>query len=456
MPTFLKKLLKVILYIMVSLLVLAVSLISTIDRTPFRESEAYKETFEAIRQTDFNAQQSDSVLYAGWAKESIMPSEPQPLAGYGWRGYYEEVYDSLFVRSMVFQQGDAEAVVVSIDLMVFPPDVIRRVNKQLGEIGLSSEQIYYSAIHTHNGFGGWDNSLIGQAMTGLFEEELSQFLADKVFLSISNAKQRKKLVHLNYGKVKAEEYVNNRLSGEGVKDEHIRYIEVVQEGGQTAVVTSYAAHPTSVSKKILSITRDYPGTMVDKLEASSDYDFAIFCAGMVGSHSPNYSIAENFELVDTMGNALADTLLNNNSHVILAQKSPLLIRKIPIALGDSQFRISDNLRLRPWVFDWLTGGLNAYISVLRLGNILMIGFPADFSGEIALSHQLEEEAHKNNLSLFVSCFNGAYIGYIIPDKYYDTVKKHETREMNWIGPYKGSFFAEVTKEIIYKSSVRSQ
>jgi len=41
----------------------------------------------------------------------------------------------------------------------------------------------------------------------------------------------------------------------------------------------------------------------------------------------------------------------------------------------------------------------------------------------------------------VTSFNGGYIGYITPLKYYD-VDHYETRLMNWYGPGSGEYMQE--------------
>ncbi|MNF00811.1 hypothetical protein D3C80_1996990 [compost metagenome] len=53
--------------------------------------------------------------------------------------------------------------------------------------------------------------------------------------------------------------------------------------------------------------------------------------------------------------------------------------------------------------------------------------------------------------LFITSFNGAYVGYITPDVYYDSVRS-ETREMNWFGPYNGRYFKEVVNGMLTKTA----
>ena len=83
--------------------------------------------------------------------------------------------------------------------------------------------------------------------------------------------------------------------------------------------------------------------------------------------------------------------------------------------------------------------------MLQLGNILLIGTPCDFSGELAVP--LYEFARQRGLELIITSFNGGYIGYITDDKWYD-LEKYETKTMNWYGPGNGRYFTEIIKKLI--------
>ncbi len=52
-------------------------------------------------------------------------------------------------------------------------------------------------------------------------------------------------------------------------------------------------------------------------------------------------------------------------------------------------------------------------------------------------------------NLVVTSFNGGYIGYITPDKYYD-LKRYETRDMNLFGPYNGAYLSEMMQLLLQK------
>jgi len=101
--------------------------------------------------------------------------------------------------------------------------------------------------------------------------------------------------------------------------------------------------------------------------------------------------------------------------------------------------------LRPYLFKWAFGNYPHYVSVMVLGETLLIGMPCDFSGELAVP--LYEKARALGYQLIITSFNGDYAGYVIKDEWYD-LPKYEARTMSWYGPYAGQYFTEIINRII--------
>ena len=126
---------------------------------------------------------------------------------------------------------------------------------------------------------------------------------------------------------------------------------------------------------------------------------------------------------------------------------------VPITFGPAQLRIGKDWKVRNWAFRSVLGGLEGELTYLRIGNILMIGTPCDFSGEISVNEKLSEYAKSKGLNLIITSFNGNYVGYITHDGHYDSINRTEIREMNWVGPYYGQYFAEMINRLVDKSIV---
>lgn len=175
-------------------------------------------------------------------------------------------------------------------------------------------------------------------------------------------------------------------------------------------------------------------------------DFAMYMAGMVASHRVDYvrGPKKNFELIE----GYAQELCQRIEKATLSQPVDSLTLEMSvfsIPFGDPQFRISKNWRLRPWLFNALVDPLAGNVNFLRLGDISLVGMPCDFSGELHLKYLNQE---KN--PLFVTSFNGNYIGYITLDDRYDVSSNAEVRNLNWVGPYYGEYFSEMILKIIHR------
>ena len=85
-----------------------------------------------------------------------------------------------------------------------------------------------------------------------------------------------------------------------------------------------------------------------------------------------------------------------------------------------------------------------FLQGLRLGDALWLSTPCDFSGELALS--LKAAATEHRLATVVTSFNGDYMGYVIPAKYY-ALDGYEPRTMSFFGPQLPECFMAVLGEL---------
>ncbi|ANQ50562.2 hypothetical protein MY04_3197 [Flammeovirga sp. MY04] len=436
------------------LIIIALVLIGRIDRTPIHSTQEYKVTMDNVHETVKKINKvipSQDTLLIGWSSECIIPKgEPLPLAGYGFRGPYRMVRDSLYARAFSFDDGIRESIVLTLDLMIFPIEVRKRLEKKLNTIGLTTEDVMFSATHTHNGIGGFDPSAIGNAAMGLFSEVGTNKITEASFKAIVEARKHKSKGRVGFLKSESAEWVNNRIVHNGRKENSIRGIKITREDGKSAAIVTYNAHPTNIEMNYWILSRDYPGAWVSYLEASDKIDFAAFCAGMVASHgpaNPNHN-HDCFSRLENMGKVLSDSILNIWDKTPTQAVVNTIIQKTPIDFRPSQVRIEKHLKVRDWVFRSASGGLEGDITLLKLGNINWFASPSDISGEIAIDYEYDKLVKQKNEHFMMTSFNGNYVGYITCDAYYDTLESFEIREMNWVGPEYGAYFGDIIKELI--------
>jgi len=439
-----------ILILLLTVISFAIWTIRPINRQPITDSRFYKATIHTLDTLHMASYPSERRLRFGWSRQNIMPGFITPMAGYKLRDHYESVHDSLFVNCIVIDNGNATVALLSFDLLIVPPLLKEKIENEIKDKSLPVQFAYYSASHTHNGIGGWDNSTGGQLMTGDFDQKILDHLIRQTTVAIESALAHLESGKIYYDEVNAEAFVRNRLNFNSSKDGSLKRIEFLTESGKKGALVSFSAHATNINSKSRTISNDYPGRLRKQLE-SEKYDFVMFMAGTVGSHSTDYKESgEGFDYIDNYTNDLTKTILADTGQILVGDSLTLKFGIIPVELGPSQMRISDNLRLSSSIFNDLFSRLNGNIRYLKIGQLVLLGMPCDFSGEILVENNLYDLASQNDEELMITSFNGQYIGYITEDHHYDTSRRSEVRNMNWIGPNFGAYYSEIVKKVIEK------
>lgn len=429
------------------ILLILIAFIDKLDRTPYQKMGYYKDWKAKIAELELASSIETDSLLVGWAKVNITPDNPIPLAGYGKRkgAKYLNVHDSIYVRTLFLENHGQKAAIVSADLLIIPPTVSKIVNLRLSEIGLHENQIYYGATHSHSSIGSWYNTMVGNLFAGAYDPKTESLIADGIIESIKLAQVKTEKASVTFEKDFDNKDIINRLIDGGKVEPFIRILSF-KTAHQKAILSTYSAHSTILNAATLSLSRDFPGVLVDSLEKNSA-DFAMYLAGTVGSMGPIEKGKTDFDEVNNQALGVLHQLLSENEFESLSENPSILSFQLPIPLRKASPRISKNLALRPWVFNWLFGKSPAYAKVLKIGNNLLVGLPCDFSGE--LMEELDAYATMKGLNLIITSFNGTYAGYITADEHFD-FEAYETITMNWFGPYNGNYFSEIVKDIIDK------
>ncbi len=436
-------------YIIAGMLFICQScLVQRPDDTPFRQTDYYRKTRQSITHYSVSPYTPDT-LQVGWAKVSITPAQPVPLAGYGKRKgkKYTQVHDSVFVRAFVFQSGVRKAAFVTADLLIMPMSVTERLGQILPSHGYNLQNTYLTATHSHYSIGGWGKKPAGRVMAGKYSQRLVNYIADAISKAIIQAEANIAPARMKYQQISASEFVYNRLVGEqGATDGYIRLLQFRKDTGDKALLCTYTAHPTSITSQDLQLTAEYPGVLVKLLEQRLGFKMVAFGAGAVGSHGPRAPGAE-YDKVNKLANGLAALVQKNLTDDSLQYQTELQSAHFPFFLNKAQWRLSDRWQIRSWLFYGVFGKYPAGISTLKLGSTVMVGTPCDFSGELV--PELTAAANSQQLDLLVTSFNGGYIGYVTPERYF-SLKKYETRDMNFFGRYTGTYMQEIIKYVILR------
>ena len=432
-----------------TLLLLAIAMLKPIDQRKIVEYQTVTSTLAKLDSLTIDQWSAGGVLEASWAVANIMPERAINMAGYGPRGPYNAVLDSLKARIVLFDNGGIKAVIICVDVLMFPRALKEKLEKRLPTLGFQPMQISFTATHTHHGFGNWESSPAGSFAFGTYEETLVDHMANRIIEATEAAAEKKAPITICFQKIDAGNMVANRLAPEsGAEDPYLRIVHLKKNNGERGMLVSFAGHATNLDADVWEVSRDYPGVLVDLLEQEPHIDFAMFAAGMVGSHNIDSGLSKGHNRIITIGKHLAALILNDSTERTYNIPSKIGSADVDIALPASQLRLTGSIALRDWVFKAAFKPLEAHIRLLQIGDILFIGMPCDYSGELAANNHLDTYAARHNKKLFITSFNGNYVGYITEDAHYYTSDHDEVRVMNWVGPGMGAYFTTAVRKII--------
>ena len=147
-----------------------------------------------------------------------------------------------------------------------------------------------------------------------------------------------------------------------------------------------------------------------------------------------------------MGEALAERTVELLGTVTATNRLAMAFETLTVDLPPLQPRVSDGVRLRSWVSGRLLPvRADTALQAFRLGDRVWLSTPCDYSGEMALD--LKEAARAAGLRAVVTSFNGDYVGYVVPSKYYH-IDGYETRTMAFFGPQLPDYFDELLKGLV--------
>jgi hypothetical protein len=432
----------------------------SVVRTPYFKTGYYQKTVSRLDSIKSDLSCVNDSFYAGFARVSITPDlnnivenseegrlNKVPLAGFGQRKGKPAtgVHDSIFIKAVALKSGTQTLVIVSADLLIMPPNIIDSVTSLLSKEGLQRNQLFYSATHSHSSIGGWAYGLIGKQFAGKENINLEKWLIRQIKEAVLNAISDLHPARIGSGSFDASPYTRNRLTGKtGKKNDEFNFIVLEQTGQRKAIIGTFSAHATALGDKNMQLSADYPGYWERKTENTAA-DLAMFCGGSMGSQSP-VGQGSGFESAKYIGEALADSLSAHLEKVTMNEKLILSALSLKILLPEYHFRLTTNINLSSGLSNKLMElPKNVYMQTLRINNLIWIFTPGDFSGESAL--QIKNLLAAKGYDAIVSSFNGSYVGYIIPGKYF-YLDHYESKLMGWFGPTMGDYSMDLIDQMI--------
>jgi neutral ceramidase len=229
-----------------------------------------------------------SPLKAGAAKVDVTPAASDLPKN------YEGIYDHLYSRAIVLDNGSTSAALITVDAGGVPDQVWKGVSEQVEKtLGIPARNLLLTATHTHSAPGQTGPDYIR-----------------KIVESVKLAKEHLTPARLGYGTGLSYINVNRNIidpktrrwwegpNYDGPSDKTVAVVAFETVAGEPiAVYYNYAMHAVTVGQ-LDQVSADAPGTTSKYIEDSYDGKVvALWSSGAAGDQNPIY-FQQTFDLRD--------------------------------------------------------------------------------------------------------------------------------------------------------------
>ena len=222
------------------------------------------------------------MLKAGVAQTCLTPFWGVELTGWG---YYIErrwrrIHDDLHATALVVDDGNCQAVLVTLDLMVIDAAFTRLTRDRItGVTGIPPEAILLTCSHSHNAPAAGGLLGVGEC-DPVYEDWASRQAATAAILAWQNRQDA--ILSTARGELAGQTF--NRTRPGGQVDSTVTTLKVTSlAGAPLAFVVNFGAHPTVTTDwRPFDVSRDLPGEVCDLIERSIPGVTALYVQGACG------------------------------------------------------------------------------------------------------------------------------------------------------------------------------
>ncbi len=220
---------------------------------------------------------------AGVSRRIITPPSNVELAGLG---YYLQrtstsVRDDLTATGLVIEDKNGRCIgIVALDIM-YGDDAFTKVirDRVAARTNIQPEAICVNCSHSHNAPNAAFVRGVGE-MNADYVKSTAHLAAD----ALIQAWQQRAPAKLRVGRGEVKGWTINRTRENGPVDERLALLRVdAADGKPLAVAFNFHSHPTAhMEIDLRAVSRDWPGEVVDQLEAALPGATALFLQGTCG------------------------------------------------------------------------------------------------------------------------------------------------------------------------------
>ena len=342
-------------------------------------------------------------LQASISREDITPplALKAPLGGYGERMNQPArgVHDRIFAKAICFTNGSRRFVVVTADLIGFPPPFKAELVRELNSPKLGLENLILLPSHSHtsvemNAFH--PGNTYGIPQIGIYSPDVHRWMLERFSALIRRVQSDFVPVKVGTGSVAISGWNRNRRQKGGFCDEELTITRVDSQAGQPlAVLVNFAAHPTFLGAEQMEFSGDWPGQMQRTLETllgpqatvmyynGAEGDQAPVARPDSGSSGWEKSIRFGTDLA-VVANTMVNRVETDNNVRFDFSRHEIPLPKTSwhpkfMETGGAEYGLTESLlaEMLPKVYPKSCSSI-----CLRIGDLLLMGVPGEMAAEL--------------------------------------------------------------------------
>lgn len=401
------------------------------------------------------------MLKFGFSKQKITPDIGVQLAGFLGERKAVGIHDDLFAKVLYLDFSEEHKYIfIALDTLAVFKEFSNKVSESIQKMtGVSKENIFISATHTHSGPEGLGSVHLpglakGLPVVGVEDQKLIEYSSNQVIKAVSEAISKTYEGKFEFASFKFKESVfgSRRVEGkENPMEPKILLLKALS--GEVSLIYNFGCHPTVLHEENLYISADFPGKVAGFLsQNNSNLEFAMFFNGAAGDISTRFFRKDSsFKELDRIGAIIAENIeegfaslseikfdqkLFESKNICISlkiKKFPskdslsLMLKEAQEGLQEAKAKGISNLRL----YESKVEGINSlientsiltdseyidtFIKIISLDNIVFVGIPGEIFS--SLGKQIEDGLSPRKVVLVG--YSWDYVGYIPDAKAYE-------------------------------------
>ncbi|MFH1539756.1 MAG: neutral/alkaline non-lysosomal ceramidase N-terminal domain-containing protein [bacterium] len=396
---------------------------------------------------------SSAELLVGAGRADITPEPGCFMGGYYMRnGKATGVHDRLYARALMFDNGSAKAVLMTLDLVIINGVLVGEVKEEIQKkLGIPPELVSISAIHTHAGPQGYYEEY--GKYPKIVDMEMKRFMKERMLEAVQEANDSLAPATVGFTSFQLEGFNHNRHDPNGPVDKTAVLMLARNAGGEVvAGFLNFAAHPTIMDADNLLISGDWAGLFAQAMEKKLGEGVVFqYIQGASGNLSPASKHGSTFESCEDIAERMSDEVLSRSEEakpvsemeiagaikkLVLPVKSNkdlmAFARSLP-QLKQAVMEMDIDERERDRRLGWLDEKLSTEqfmsmliktmsrvekkrtettVQAIRLGDMIVTAIP----GEAITEHSINFREALAPHTLVMQAYANDHLGYIVNEK----------------------------------------